>query len=61
MFVARPDDKWITVAEKTEFRATPTYSQTVAYLNQLALATSELRMVSLGRSPEGRDIWMPCS
>src|SRR5581483_6620355 len=56
--IAAPDDKWITVAEKTNFTATPNYTQTVAYLKQLAIAAPELRMISLGRSPEGRDIWM---
>jgi zinc carboxypeptidase len=56
--IAKPDDKWITVAEKTNFTATPSYTQTVAYLRQLSLTAPELRMVSLGRSPEGRDIWM---
>jgi hypothetical protein len=56
--IAKPDDKWITVAENTGFRATPNYAQTVAYLRQLALVSPEVRMVSLGRSPEGRDIWM---
>ncbi len=56
--IAKADNKWITVAEKTAFRATPTYEQTVAYLRQLSLAAPELRMISLGRSAEGRDIWM---
>lgn len=56
--IARPDDRWITVAEKTGFRATPTYEQTMVWLRQLALAAPELRMISIGRSPEGRDIWM---
>src|SRR5581483_12063859 len=56
--IAKPDQKWITVAENTGFRATSTYTQTVAYLRELALAAPELRMISLGRSPEGRDIWM---
>jgi len=56
--IARPDNKWITVAEKTGFHATSSYIQTVAYLRELTSAAPELRMVSLGRSPEGRDIWM---
>ena len=56
--IAKPDERWITVAEKTNFTATPNYLQTVAYLRSLSLAAPELRMVSLGRSPEGRDIWM---
>jgi hypothetical protein len=56
--IAKPDSRWITVAEKTGFRATSTYEQTVVWLKQLALAAPEVRLVSLGRSPEGRDIWM---
>ncbi len=56
--IAKPNDRWITTAEKTGFQATPTYEQTVVWLRQLALTAPELRMVSLGRSPEGRDIWM---
>src|SRR5438067_2307529 len=56
--IAKPDDRWITVAEKTRFHATPTYDQTVAWLRQLAAAAPEVRLTSLGRSPEGRDIWM---
>src|SRR5947208_2403687 len=58
MLLAKPNDPWITVAEKTGFHATPTYSQTVAYLRALSAVAPELRLVSLGRSPEGRDIWM---
>jgi Zinc carboxypeptidase len=56
--IAKPDNRWITIAEKTGFHATPTYEQTVVWLKQLASAAPELRMVSIGRSPEGRDIWM---
>jgi hypothetical protein len=56
--IAKPNDRWITIAEKTGFRATSTYAQTVVWLKQLAVAAPEVRLVSLGRSPEGRDIWM---
>ena len=56
--IAKPDDRWITVAEKTGFHATPTYQQTVVWLKQLAAVAPEVRLTSLGRSPEGRDIWM---
>src|SRR6266581_2335611 len=52
--IAKPDDRWITVAEKTGFHATPTYDQTVAWLRQLAATAPEVRLTSLGRSPEGR-------
>jgi len=57
-WIAKPDDRWITIAEKTAFHATPTYEQTVIWLRQLAAVAPEVRLVSLGRSPEGRDIWM---
>ena len=56
--IAKPDDRWITIAEKTSFHATSTYDQTVIWLRQLAAVVPEVRLVSLGRSPEGRDIWM---
>lgn len=56
--IAKPDSRWATIAEKTSFHATSTYEQTVVWLKQLALAAPEVRMVSLGRSPEGREIWM---
>src|SRR5438128_2671013 len=56
--IAKPDNRWITIAEKTEFHATSTYEQTVVWLKQLVMVAPELRMVSLGHSPEGRDIWM---
>lgn len=56
--IAKPADPWITPAEKAGFRTTPSYDETVAWLKRLVAATPELRMVSIGRSSEGRDIWM---
>jgi len=52
------DDLWITPAERTGLTATPNYDETVAWLQRLAAAAPELSMVSLGKSYEGRDIWM---
>ncbi len=52
------DDPWVTPAERTGLTATPTYAETVTWLQRLVEAAPELSMVSLGRSPEGRDIWM---
>ncbi len=52
------DDPWITPSERTGLTATPSYEETVAWLENLAAAAPELRMVSLGKSYEGRDIWM---
>jgi len=56
--MVKPDDPWITPAEKSNFRTSPSYDETVAYLRRLTAAAPQLRMVSLGKSPEGRDIWM---
>lgn len=52
------NDPWITPSEKTDFRTTPSYDETIAWLRKLAAAAPELKMISLGKSPEGRDIWM---
>jgi len=56
--VVNADDPWITPAEQSGFRTSPTYDETVAYLRKLTAASPQMRMVSLGKSPEGRDIWM---
>lgn len=52
------DDPWITPAERTGLTATPTYDETIAWLQRLVAAAPQLSMVSLGKSHEGRDIWM---
>lgn len=56
--IAKSDDPWITPSEKSGFRTTPGYDETVAFLNRLVAAAPELRMISLGKSAEGRDVWM---
>jgi murein tripeptide amidase MpaA len=56
--VVAPADPWITPSEKDQLRTTPRYDETFAYLNRLVAASRELKMVSLGKSAEGRDIWM---
>lgn len=56
--VAKPEDPWITPSEKSNFRTTPSYDETVAWLRKLSAAAPQLRMISLGKSPEGRDVWM---
>jgi murein tripeptide amidase MpaA len=56
--MASATDPWATPAERSGLRRTPSYADTVAWLRKLAAAAPELKLVSLGRSPEGRDIWM---
>ncbi|MEE9227278.1 MAG: M14 family zinc carboxypeptidase, partial [Acidobacteriota bacterium] len=52
------DHPWVTPAEKTGLARTPRYEQTVSWLRKLVDAAPELAMVSLGASPERREIWM---
>ena len=56
--VVPASDAWVTPAERSAFRLSPTYDETVAWLRRLDAASPELQMISIGRSPEGRDIWM---
>lgn len=55
---AAPEHRWVTPAEKSRFERTPRYDETVSWLKRLVAAAPQLRMVSLGRSPESRDVWM---
>ncbi|HEX9638512.1 MAG TPA: M14 family metallopeptidase [Acidobacteriota bacterium] len=52
------DDPWATPCERSGFRATPSYDETFVWLRRLVDAAPELRLLSLGRSAEGRDLWM---
>jgi hypothetical protein len=47
---------WQTVAERTGYRQTATYDQTVEYLRRLATVSSLLRVQSYGTSGQGRDM-----
>jgi len=50
-------EEWLTVAEKTDFRATSSYDQTMVYLYQLEAAAPELiRVTDFGRSGQGRPL-----
>jgi Zinc carboxypeptidase len=51
-------DPWITPAERSGLTETPRYEETVAWLRKLVAAAPELRLLSLGKSPEGRDLWL---
>jgi len=56
--IAPPTDPWITPAEAGGFERTPSYDETIAWLERLAAATPRVRLVSLGKSGLGREIWM---
>lgn len=51
-------DPWATPAEKTGLTETPRYDETVAWLRRLVGASPTLEMLTLGKSPEGRDLWL---
>jgi murein tripeptide amidase MpaA len=51
-------DPWVTPSERDQLRTTPRYDETIAYLRRLVAAAPQLKMISLGKSDEGRDLWM---
>ncbi|MGB7925374.1 MAG: M14 family metallopeptidase [Pyrinomonadaceae bacterium] len=48
--------EWQTHTEKTDYRETPRYDETIAYSRKLDAASPLIRYVSFGRSGEGRDL-----
>ncbi len=48
--------EWLTDAEKTEYRETPRYAETILYSKRLADASSMIEFESFGQSGEGRDL-----
>jgi murein tripeptide amidase MpaA len=52
------DHPWATPAEISGLTRTPRYEETMAWLRRLVDASPLLAMESLGKSPEGRDIWV---
>ncbi len=51
-----PDD-WLTVAERSDFRATSSYAQTMGYLKRLeAAAPNLIRVTDFGLSAQGRPL-----
>ena len=58
LLIAKQDNVWITPAEKSGFITTPGYNETMNWFKKLAAASPLISMVSIGKSPEGRDIFM---
>ncbi len=46
--------EWQTHAERTDYRETPRYDETIAYVKRLAAASSQIRYTTFGVSGEGR-------
>lgn len=56
--IAKSNNPWVTPTEKSDFITTPTYNETINWLKKLADVSPLLTMISIGKSPEGRDIFM---
>ena len=52
------DDEWATPFEQNGLKTSPDFEETFAWLDALIEQTDKLKKVSLGKSPQGRDIWM---
>ncbi|HKO61774.1 MAG TPA: hypothetical protein VJV03_11485, partial [Pyrinomonadaceae bacterium] len=48
--------EWQTHAEKTDYRETPSYDDTIAYARRLDQASPLVKFESFGKSGEGRDL-----
>lgn len=48
--------EWQTRAEKTDYRETPRYDETIAYSQRLASSSTLIRYQSFGKSGEGREL-----
>ena len=52
------DNPWATPFEKNGLKTSPSYDETFIWLDKLIAQSDKLKKVSLGKSPQGRDIWM---
>jgi len=58
LLICKPTNPWITQTEKSNFVTTPSYDETMAWFKKLCDASPLLTMVSIGKSVEGRAIYM---
>jgi murein tripeptide amidase MpaA len=56
--VVASDDPWITPSELSGLTRTPSYDETMVWLNRLVSAAPQLSLISIGKSHQGRDFWM---
>src|SRR5215210_4704093 len=48
--------EWLTHAEKTDYRETPRYAQTIEYSKRLDQASPLIKFQGFGKSGEGREL-----
>ena len=58
LLIAKSDNPWITPTEKSGFAITPDYNETFSWFKKLSDASPFLSMITIGKSAEGRDIFM---
>ncbi|MFT6867881.1 MAG: hypothetical protein ACJA08_002727 [Cyclobacteriaceae bacterium] len=56
--IAKTNDPWLTPCEKSDFKTTPDYNETINWFKKLTAASPILSMISIGKSVEGREIYM---
>jgi len=52
------DQPWVTPFEQEGYITSPNYHDTMEWLDKLVDSSDLLQKVSIGKSPQGRDIWM---
>jgi murein tripeptide amidase MpaA len=53
------DSEWAPPSEKSDYRTTPRYDETMAYVKRVAgAAPRQVKLETFGRTPEGRDLWV---
>jgi murein tripeptide amidase MpaA len=56
MIEANIPSEWLTPAEKTDYRETPTYGDTIAFCEKLAASSPAIEFRAFGRSGQGREL-----
>ncbi|MEM9292091.1 MAG: M14 family metallopeptidase [Acidobacteriota bacterium] len=52
------EDPWVTPAERDQLLVTPDYDDSVAYLERLAAASPQIQLLPIGKTPQGRTLWL---
>ena len=56
--IAKPDNPWITPAEKAGLLDSPNYDETIAYLKKLCAASPLFSLQEFGRTAQGRALYV---
>lgn len=55
--IAKPDNPWITPAEKTDLADSPGYDEAIAWLGKLADASPFIELKIIGKTAQGRSLY----